>query len=274
MTIDPTTRRGPLIRADGVRVTISGTDILHGIDLHVGRGESLAIMGPSGSGKSTLLYTVSGMDTPTAGTVAFDGQELTAMTQAQLGRLRLARMGFVFQHPQLLRNLTLLDNIVLPGFAARARSRREVTGRARDLMELAGVGDLADRDITQASGGQLQRVGICRALINDPAVVLADEPTGALDSTAAEGVLRLLHTVHDRGAALVTVTHDPAVAAHSERVLALRDGRIVGELGLGAVAPDEDGALAARRERVAAWLATARTAGPTRPAATPGAAGA
>lgn len=260
MTIDQAPLQESIIRARELRVTIADTDILHGIDLHIDRGEAVAIMGPSGSGKSTLLYALSGMDTPTAGTVAFDGQELTELTQALLGRLRLARMGFVFQQPQLLKNLTLLDNIVLPGFAARIRPRHEVVIRARDLMRRAGVDHLADRDITQASGGQLQRVGICRALINDPTVVFADEPTGALDSAATDDVLRLLHTIHDDGTTLATVTHDPAVAAHAERVLAMRDGHIVGELVLGTVKPDDSDALAVRREQITAWLMATTTA--------------
>lgn len=270
MTIDQQGRSEPIIDARGVEVRIGGAGILHEIDLLVDRGESVAIMGPSGCGKSTLLYAISGMDTPSAGTIIVDGQDLTAQTPTQLGLLRLARMGFVFQQPQLLRNLTLLDNIVLPGFAARTRSRREVIARARDLMTRAGIGALADRDITEASGGQLQRAGIRRALINEPAVLFADEPTGALDSTATADVLRLLHNIHDGGTTLVTVTHDPVVAAHAERVLAMSDGRIVGELVIGAVDAADRVTLTERRERVADWLATATVRSAVRSAASSG----
>jgi putative ABC transport system ATP-binding protein len=253
----------PIIRARGIGVTIAGTDILHGVDLQVDRGESVAVMGPSGSGKSTLLYAVSGMDTVSVGAVDFDGEELTSLSQARLGRLRLGTMGFVFQQPQLLTDLTLLDNVVLPGFTARMRPRRDVVARARDLMRRAGVGDLADRDVTQASGGQLQRVGICRALINDPTVVFADEPTGALDSNATADVLRLLHSINADGTTLVTVTHDPGVAAHAGRVLAMRDGTVEAELVLGAVNIDDTDALATRRERVTAWLAMETSSDPS-----------
>ena len=265
---DPTTRQSPMppiIDARGIRVAIAGTEILRGVDLRIERGEAVAIMGASGSGKSTLLYALSGMDAITAGTIAVDGADLGALNQAQLGQLRLGTMGFVFQQPQLLANLSLLDNVVLPGFTARRHPRRAVIARARDLMRRAGVEDLADRYLTQASGGQLQRVGICRALINEPAVVFADEPTGALDSAATEGVLRLLHAIHAESTTLVTVTHDAAVAARAQRVLAMRDGAIAAELTLGTVADIDDAdALAARRERVTAWLAAEASPEPAR----------
>ncbi len=259
MTSQPSTP--PVVEAHRVRLTIAGTEILRGIDLCIARGESLAIMGPSGSGKSSLLYALSGMEAISAGTVAFEGQQLGGLSQGQLGRLRLERMGFVFQQPQLLKSLSLLDNIVLPGFAARARPRAAVVDRARDLLHRAGVADLEDRDLTEASGGQLQRIGICRALINDPAVVFADEPTGALDSTATTGILRLLHTIHNGGTTLVIVTHDPGVAAHAERVLMMSDGRLAGELALGPVGPDDADVLATRREQISSWLAASVLAG-------------
>lgn len=250
----PVSEAGPILAARGVRKSFSGREILHGVDLDVARGEFVAVMGPSGSGKSSLLYAISGMDTPSAGTVEFDGQRLTDLKQAALGDVRLHRMGFVFQQIHLLKNLSLLDNVVLPGFQARTRPRTEVIERARDLMERAGVGDLADRDITQASGGQLQRVGVCRALVNAPAIVFADEPTGALDSVAAAEVLRLLASIHDDGTTLVVVTHDPRVAARAERVIAIVDGQVAGELRLGGVDPDDGDELAGRHTQVAEWL--------------------
>ncbi len=244
----------PLLTAQGVRKTFAGQEVLHGVDLEIRRGEFVAIMGPSGSGKSTLLYAISGMDAATAGTVAFDGQELTGLSQKRLGELRLRRMGFVFQQVHLLRNLTLLDNVVLPGVVARTRPRREVVARARALMGMAGVEELADRDITQASGGQLQRVGVCRALVNDPAIVFADEPTGALDSVAAQEVLRLFTQLGEDGTTRVVVTHDPRVAAHADRVIAMVDGRVAGELSLGPVRVEDPADVAERHTRVADWL--------------------
>ncbi|MFD1717283.1 ABC transporter ATP-binding protein [Georgenia deserti] len=236
-----------------MRKSHGGQEVLRDVDLDVGRGEFLAVMGPSGSGKSTLLYAMSGMDSPSAGTVVFDGRALTGLSEAELGELRLHRMGFVFQQVHLLRNLTLLDNVVLPGFLARARPRAEVVGRARALMAGAGVGDLADREVTEASGGQLQRVGISRALVNDPAIIFADEPTGALDSAAAETVLRHLAGLRTSGTTLVVVTHDAYVAAHADRVIAMADGRIDGELSLGNVDPDDAPAMANRHARVLEW---------------------
>lgn len=243
-----------ILSARDLRKNFGRLDVLHGVDLEVDRGEFLAVMGPSGSGKSTLLNAISGLDAPTAGSVEFDGTDLTRLSQAELGDLRLNRMGFVFQQVHLLKNLTLLDNVVLPGFLARADAREAVVARGRELMRRAGVGDLADRDLTEASGGQLQRVGICRALINDPSIVFADEPTGALDSAAADAALRLLTDMCGEGTTLVMVTHDARVAAHAERVLGMVDGLVAGELSFGAVDPDDTAAVWDRQGRITEWL--------------------
>lgn len=207
----------------------SQATVLHGVDLDIGDGEFVAIMGPSGSGKSTLLYCISGMDAVTSGTVHLDGCEITAFTQKDLGALRLARMGFVFQQVHLLRNLTLLDNVVLPGVSA-GRPREEVVARARELLERMGIGELADRQITEASGGQLQRAAIARALVNEPQIVFGDEPTGALNAAAAAEIMDLLAEVNASGRTVVLVTHDAHVAARAGRVVVLRDGRIDGDL--------------------------------------------
>ena len=197
--------------------------VLNGIDLEIFPGESVAIMGPSGSGKSTLLYALSGIDLPTSGQVWIDGTDITGLSQKELSRLRLTKLGFVFQQSHLLSNLSLLDNVVFPGMEA---GRDDAPARGRQLLAQVGLGDLADRSITQASGGQLQRVSICRALINDPAVVFCDEPTGALNSSATAEVLDLLDEVNAQGTTLVIVTHDPAVTARCQRLLFLRDGVI------------------------------------------------
>lgn len=241
----------PVLDARGLTKAFDGTTVLHGVDLQVRGGEHVAVMGPSGSGKSTLLYTLSGMDTITGGTVSFAGQDLGSLTQKQLARRRLTAMGFVFQHVHLLKNLCLLDNVVLPAYLAGLAPRAELNRRAMRLLERTGVADLAHRDVSEASGGQLQRIGICRALINEPTVVLGDEPTGALDSTAAAEVLDILGEVNAEGTTVVLVTHDPAVAARADRVLYMVDGRIVGDREQGRYrAPDLD----RRRADVTTWL--------------------
>jgi putative ABC transport system ATP-binding protein len=219
----------PLLEATGLTKSFSGHTVLHGVDLQVHRGELLSVMGPSGSGKSTLLYTISGMDSMSAGAVRFDGQELAGLNQKQLARLRLTSMGFIFQHVHLLKNLCLLDNVVLPAYLAGLAPRSDLNDRALQLMERTGVAELADRDVSEASGGQLQRIGICRALINSPTILFGDEPTGALDSTAAAEIMDILAELNADGMTLMLVTHDPRVAARTERVLYMVDGRIVGD---------------------------------------------
>jgi putative ABC transport system ATP-binding protein len=218
-----------VLDAHGLTKTFDGHTVLQGLDLQVREGEFVSVMGPSGSGKSTLLYNVSGMDEMTAGTVTFAGQELTEMNQKQLARLRLTTMGFIFQHVYLLKNLCLLDNVVLPAYLAGLAPREELNERARALMERVGVADLADRDVAEASGGQLQRVGICRALINRPTILLGDEPTGSLDSTASSEIMDILGELNAEGTTIMVVTHDAKVAARTDRVLYMVDGRIVGD---------------------------------------------
>ena len=159
--------------------------VLDHIDVSINDEEFVAIMGPSGSGKSTLLHALSGLDRPTSGTVSIDDRELTDLSEAELAQLRLVTFGFVFQQPHLLSSLSVLDNVVLPGFLAKQEPRQTIVERGRELMERVGIADLADRAITEASGGQLQRVGICRALINKPKILFGDEPTGALNSATS-----------------------------------------------------------------------------------------
>lgn len=207
--------------------------VLDHVDLDVFEGQFVAIMGPSGSGKSTLLHCISGMDRPTSGTVVLADTEITALDERQLAALRLAKLGFVFQQAHLMTTLNLLDNIVLPGFLAGLRPRPEITAHGTELMRRMGIEHLAGSDVTEVSGGQLQRAGICRALINNPAVIFADEPTGALNSATAAQILDLLGEIHAAGTTLIVVTHDTQVAARADRVLLLVDGRIVEDLDLG-----------------------------------------
>ena len=207
--------------------------VLRDLDLEVEQGQFIAIMGPSGSGKSTLLHCLSGMDRPDAGSVLLGGTDITSLNEKELAALRLTRFGFVFQQAHLMTTLCLLDNIVLPGFLAGLRPRPEVTARGEELMERMGIAELAASGVTEVSGGQLQRASICRALINDPGIVFADEPTGALNSTTALQILDLLGEIHASGTTLVMVTHDSQVAARADRVLVLVDGRIMEDLSLG-----------------------------------------
>ncbi len=207
--------------------------VLESLDLDIERGQFVAIMGPSGSGKSTLLHCLSGMDRPSAGSILLGDTDVTALSEKELAALRLTRFGFVFQQAHLMPTLCLLDNIVLPGYLAGLRPRPEITARGRSLMERMGIADLADNGVTEVSGGQLQRAGICRALINDPGIVFADEPTGALNSATAQQILDLLGQVHASGTTLVMVTHAARVATRADRVLVLVDGSIAEDLALG-----------------------------------------
>ena len=227
--------------------------VLKDVDITIEQGDYVSVMGPSGSGKSTLLYNISGMDRMTSGSVKFKGQELSKMPDKELSQLRLTGMGFVFQHIHLLKNLSIFDNILLPGYQARKEDRQTINQRARSLMERVGVDQLADNDITQASGGQLQRVGICRALINEPDIVFGDEPTGALNSTAADEIMALFTSINTAGTTILLVTHDVKVAAQTERVLFMIDGQVVAEKHLGK--PSRTGAdRKTREEHLSKWL--------------------
>jgi len=226
--------------------------VLKDVDLQIERGEFVSVMGPSGSGKSTLLYNVSGMGRMTSGSVVLDGQELSDLSEGALSDLRLTEMGFIFQHIHLLHNLSIFDNIILPAYLARNGSRAGADRRAAELMETVGIAELADHDVTQASGGQLQRVGICRALINEPVIVFGDEPTGALNSKAAGEIMDLLADFNRSGTTIMLVTHSAKIAARTERVLFMLDGRIVAERRLGKYTGNGD--IRAREEGLSSWL--------------------
>lgn len=233
---------------------LSKSHILHGASFEMARGEMLAVMGPSGSGKSTLLYNVAGMDTPDGGAVWLRGTELTQLCEDEKARLRLTRMGFVFQNMNMMANLNILDNILLPAVQANrgrgGKSKAELTARAKALMEKLSIAGLEARRITEVSGGQLQRACICRSMMNEPEILFADEPTGALNRSAAAEVMAELARLNHEGTTLLIVTHDSKVAAHCGRVLYLLDGRIVGELTLDGAADEK------RREgAVNSWLA-------------------
>ncbi|MBL3729965.1 ABC transporter ATP-binding protein [Lysinibacillus sp. HST-98] len=206
--------------------------VLLDVSVAINQGEFISIMGPSGCGKSTLLYALSGMDSIDQGQVIFDGMDLTTLSDKELADLRRTKMGFVFQQPTFLKSLNILDNILLPAMRDERKNVRALTERALQIMNKMGIADLAKRDITQVSGGQLQRAGICRALISNPQVIFGDEPTGALNSTSAQEIMDLLASINSEGTAVMLVTHDPKIAARTERILFMSDGAIVNELRL------------------------------------------
>jgi putative ABC transport system ATP-binding protein len=203
---------------------------LRGVDLALATGEFVAIMGPSGSGKSTLLHIVGALESPTAGTVAVHGARYDGLSDRELTRLRRDHIGFVFQFFNLLPSLTAAENVHLPALIAR-RHEAELQDRARELLARVGLGDRADHLPAELSGGEQQRVSIARALLLAPELLLADEPTGNLDSRAGAQVLRLLRELNrGEGHTVVMVTHDPSAAAIADRVVFLRDGEVAGEV--------------------------------------------
>ncbi len=208
-------------------------NVLDDVSIEINQGEFVAVMGPSGSGKSTLMFALSGMDGVDRGKVVFDGQDLSALKDNELADLRRTQMGFIFQQPTLLKNLNLLDNIILPSMRNGRKNGTSIAEKAKTLMAKTGIGGLETREITQASGGQLQRVGICRALMSDPKILFGDEPTGALNSQASSEILDLLAEIHQTGTTILLVTHDVKVAARTKRVLLharwQNCGRISGE---------------------------------------------
>jgi putative ABC transport system ATP-binding protein len=225
---------------------------LDGVDVEIVSGEFVAVMGPSGSGKSTLLFVLSGMDDITGGSVKFGDTELSALREDALADVRRKKMGFVFQQPTMLKNLNILDNIILPATQENRKDTAALTRKAKALMQKTGIAGLENRDITKVSGGQLQRAGICRALINSPKILFADEPTGALNSKTAEEIMGLLVEINSDGMAILLVTHDAKVAARAGRVLFTRDGNIASELNLDKF---NCGELEARVEKVLAQTA-------------------
>lgn len=228
-------------------------NVLKNVNFSVEEGEMVAVMGPSGSGKSTLLYAVSGMDAATGGTVLFDGRDITKLKSKELAALRLDEMGFIFQQMYMMKNLTILDNIVLPAMESKKTSetKKEKIKRGEELMRKLDIIEVADNDINEVSGGQLQRACICRSMINRPKVLFADEPTGALNRDASNEVMEELVKLNEEGTTVMMVTHDAKVAARCSRVLYIVDGNIRGEYRspAGAEMPEKD-----RERRLNNWL--------------------
>ncbi|MBR5682668.1 MAG: ABC transporter ATP-binding protein [Ruminococcus sp.] len=206
-------------------------NVLRNVSFRIDKGEMVAVMGPSGSGKSTLLYTVSGMDKMTAGSVSFCGRDLADMSENDLAEMRLDDMGFIFQQMYMMKNLSIIDNIILPAVKSKKNkdSRRDIVKHGRELMHKLGISEISENDINEVSGGQLQRACICRSMINDPDMIFADEPTGALNRTASDEVMEELTKLNENGTTLMLVTHDAKVAAKCSRILFIVDGNIKGE---------------------------------------------
>lgn len=231
-------------------------NVLRNVNLEINEAEMVAIMGPSGSGKTTLLYTVSGMDDATAGKVDFFGRDLTSLKGDDMSKLRLTEMGFVFQQMYMLKNLSVYDNIVIPAYQSPEGKTKEgraaANERAKLLMQKLSISEVADNDINEVSGGQLQRACICRSMINNPKIIFADEPTGALNKQNSMEVMEELNHINEEGTSILLVTHDMKVASKCERVLYIEDGDIRDEFVLGKWSKIEGDTV--RERRLNEWL--------------------
>lgn len=218
-----------VIRVEGLRKTyIMGTTQVHalqGIDLNIDRNEYVALMGPSGSGKSTLMNLIGCLDSPTSGDYWLSGTNVSTMTDGELAEVRNKEIGFVFQTFNLLPRMTALDNVALPlVYGGMSKSQR--TDRAQEVLEAVGLGDRVDHKPNELSGGQRQRVAIARALVNNPSIILADEPTGNLDTKTSIEIMGIFEEIHKNGNTVILVTHEPDISEHAHRIVRLRDGLV------------------------------------------------
>jgi putative ABC transport system ATP-binding protein len=235
-----------MIKAERISKSFSKMQVLRNISLEIRTGDFVAVMGPSGSGKSTLMYSISGMDRIDEGSVLFEGVNISQMSEAELSVFRLTRMGFVFQNAHMLKNLSVFDNITLPGYVAKKEPADDIRRRALRLLQRMEIEGIKEHDIREVSGGQLQRASICRAMINNPDILFLDEPTGALNSAATEQVLAILDDLNRDGITIVTITHNPQVAARARKVIYVLDGQIA------AIKEFQDGAE--REKEMGEWL--------------------
>lgn len=229
------------------------TPVLDHIDIDLYEGDFTVIMGASGAGKSTLLYALSGMDGIMDGSITFQGQEISRLNEKKMAELRAKSFGFVFQQTHLVSNLTLFENVAVAGYAAEAGTVREIRDAAEALLTKMHADDAKDRLPSQVSGGEAQRAAIARAMIGNPVLLFADEPTGALNKANSEEVMELLTGIHENGQSILMVTHDLKAAMHGNRLLYLEDGKILDELTFPPYRQDE---LKVRENKVSAWLSS------------------
>jgi putative ABC transport system ATP-binding protein len=231
-----------VLLVQGVRKTFEAENApvraLRGADLTMARGEFVAVMGPSGCGKSTLLNLIAGLDAADDGSIVLDGEEIIGRTEDELARMRRRHIGIVFQFFNLLEGMSVLENVALPAIVAGSK-RKAAESRARDLLDLLGLSDKVKAAPGVLSGGQRQRLAIARALANEPTLLLADEPTGALDSEGGQEVLELFTRLHRNGQTILMVTHDDDVAAAAQRIATMRDGRVVDDDTAGRTTPEQ-----------------------------------
>ncbi len=227
--------------------------ILTGVDLDIYEGDFTVIMGASGSGKSTMLYALSGMDKATAGRVMYKGKDIVAMNESQLATLRHSDFGFVFQQMHLVSNLTLFENIAVPGYLNKEKTTAEVRQRADELIKKMNIDSIKTHLPSQVSGGEQQRCAVARALINEPGLLFADEPTGALNRRNTTEVLDLLTELNRDGQSILMVTHDIRAALRASRLLYLSDGKVIGEMTL---PPYDKESEKSREAQVNAWLSS------------------
>ena len=240
-----------ILETKGLCKNYGTNNILSNVDLQINTGDFVAVMGQSGGGKSTLLYCVSGMDDPSSGKIYFDGVDMQKLSDKQMQELRLKRMGFVFQKPSFLKNLSIIDNIVYPAFQLGEADRSEIAREALALMEEMGISSVAEYDVYKVSGGQLQRAAICRAMINHPDILFGDELTGALNSSTTREVISIINNINKKGTTVLIVTHDSNVAVHADKVIYLEDGRIMDTLNLGKY---DEGSAESRDVEMKNWL--------------------
>lgn len=226
--------------------------VLRNVDLQIQKGEFIAVMGPSGSGKSTLLYAISGMDSISSGTVLFDQREISQYNEAEMAKLRLHEMGFIFQQMHFLNNLNIYDNVLLPAYMAKKEKPKDVQNYADELFRKFMITSIAKHSMQEVSGGELQRACIARAMINHPKVLFADEPTGALNSASAKEVMEMFGSVHEQGTTILMVTHDVKVASYAQRICYINDGKIESDLQIGKMKHQNE--LKEREKKVYNWL--------------------
>lgn len=227
--------------------------VLTGIDLDVYKGDFTVVMGASGSGKSTLLYALSGMDKPTSGEIVYNGKDLAKLSEKELTLLRRKDFGFVFQKMHLVSNMTMFENVVVPAYLNKDITAHKTDEKARKLFETMGISAVSDHLPSQCSGGEQQRCAIIRAVINEPSMLFADEPTGALNRRNTVEVLDLITKLNEKGQSVFMVTHDPRAAIRATRIIYIEDGTVSGELEL---PPYESGKEQSRETQVNSWLSS------------------